>query len=296
MNHVLPAPAAERVSCREIRPTDLEEIATLLHEGFPRRSEAGWLAALDRLGRHPTSVGFPRYGYMLDADGTAIGVLLLIATKLGECHKGAVRCNVSSWYVRPAFRPYALFLASRALKDHPATFVNVSPAPLTCPIIQAQGFRRFSHGSFAAFPMLSLRFQAAKIARVTGLDAAGFGLSSEERRLLADHAAYGCISVRCETEDGTFPFVFRRRFFKRFPLPCAQLVYCRDIADLVRFAGPLGRFLALRGLLWVLVAADAPIPGLPGRYFAAKLPMYYRGENKPHAGDLAYTEAALFGL
>jgi hypothetical protein len=47
---------------------------------------------------------------------------------------------------------------------------------------------------------------------------------------------------------------------------------------------------------WVLVGADAPIPDLAGRYFENKLPMYFKGTNRPHPGELAYTEAALLGL
>jgi hypothetical protein len=89
--------------------------------------------------------------------------------------------------------------------------------------------------------------------------------------------------------------VFRPRMLKGV-IPCAQLVYCRAIDDFVRFAGPLGRFLALRGTALVVIDANAPIPGLSGRYYEGKMPKYFKGPDRPRLGDLAYTETAMFGF
>ena len=79
-------------------------------------------------------------------------------------------------------------------------------------------------------------------------------------------------------------------------MSCAQLVYCRDIDDFVRFARPIGRFLALRGRPLIIIDANGPIRGLVGHYFAGRMPRYFRGPERPRLGDLAYTEAALFGM
>ena len=92
-----------------------------------------------------------------------------------------------------------------------------------------------------------------------------------------------------------FPFVFRRRLVKGVP-GCAQLVYCRKVEDFVRLAGPLGRFLALRGSPLLLIDCNGPIPGLLGKYFSAKMPKYFKGPDRPRFGDLAYTETAMFGF
>jgi len=48
-------------------------------------------------------------------------------------------------------------------------------------------------------------------------------------------------------------------------LPCFQLVYSRSIAEFVRFARPLGRYLALRGRPTVIVDANGPVAGLVSR-------------------------------
>ena len=79
-------------------------------------------------------------------------------------------------------------------------------------------------------------------------------------------------------------------------MPCAQLVYCRDIETFTRFASPVGRYLALRGRPLTIVDANGPIPNLVGKYVPGKLPRYFKGPRRPQIGDLAYTEAVMFGL
>jgi hypothetical protein len=91
------------------------------------------------------------------------------------------------------------------------------------------------------------------------------------------------------------PFVFMPRAVKGL-IPSVQLVYCRHIRDFVRLSAPLGRHLLARGRAFVIIDADGTIPGLAGTYFAGKSPKYFRGPDRPNLGDLAFTEAVLFGL
>jgi len=174
--------------------------------------------------------------------------------------------------------------------------VNVSAAEATWPIIEAQGFRRFCNGAFAAIPLFGRRAIKGKVTAINAFSRDDHRLQLKEWHILSDHERYGCISVCCETMEGSYPFVFRRRLFRRHPLPCAQLIYCADQGDFERCAKLLGRFLASRGMPWVLVAGDGPMVDIPGRYFPNKMPMYFLGTRPKHPGDLAYTEAALFGL
>ena len=74
-----------------------------------------------------------------------------------------------------------------------------------------------------------------------------------------------------------------------------RLIYCRDLGDFARFARPLGRRLLRHGMPWIAVDANAPIPGLPGFFQKRGDRQYFRGPDQPRLGDLAYTEAALFG-
>ena len=46
-----------------------------------------------------------------------VGVLLLIFSDVATSATPNIRCNVSSWYVEPAFRSFASLLVLRALKN-----------------------------------------------------------------------------------------------------------------------------------------------------------------------------------
>jgi hypothetical protein len=196
--------------------------------------------------------------------------------------------------VEPAFRGYAPFLVSQAAKQKGVTYLNISSAPHTRRIVEAQGYLRFSNGVFVALPCLSGPPDVE--ARVIAADAYPQAhCEAEERDLLQDHIAYGCMSLWCETPERAYPFVFRARRVKGL-VTCAQLIYCRDIEDLVRFARPLGRYLARRGRPLVILDANGPVRGLIGKYFDQTMPKYFKGPAPPRLGDLAYTEAALFGV
>jgi hypothetical protein len=112
---------------------------------------------------------------------------------------------------------------------------------------------------------------------------------------LRAHQELGCLSLWAVTPRAAHPFVFMPRRAKGV-VPCVQLIYCRHISDFVRLARPVGRHLAARGRPLVIIDSNGPIPGLIGKYVDGKSPKYFKGPDRPEFGDLAYTEAVLFGL
>ena len=283
-----------RLRCREIGSADIGRIADLLTRGFPKRTREFWLRALRRLSEHSVPVGFPQYGYMLECDGTPVGVILLICSSISVAGDQRVRCNVSSWYVEPAYRIYSTILVSHALKRQPATYFNITPAPWTFPILKAQGYEQYCSGRFIAVPALSCRLWGACVTPVAPNTRADEDLSSSELDLLLKHAAFGCISVTCSWAKRKHPFILLPRRKSRL-IPFAYLAYCRQVDDFVRFAGPLGRFLAVRGFPLVVIDANGPIEGLVGWYSDGS-PKYFKGGDPPRLGDIAYSERALFGV
>ena len=281
--------------CRQIREADVDAVANLLARGFPNRNRRFWRDALAQLTRREPPGDLPKYGYLLASGDRMVGAILLICASVPSRQGETNRCNVSSWYVEPAFRAYAPFLVAQALRHKDVTYLNVSPAPHTRPIIEAQGFARYCDGVFVALPMLSGWFGGEKVKVLPAQRTPAAPFNDGDRDMLVAHAALGCISVWCETAGRAFPFVFRLRKV-RGVLPIAQLIYCRDIADFVRFAGPLGRYLALRGLPLVVLDANGPIPGLVGIYRPGSMPKYFKGPQRPRLGDLAYTEYAMLGV
>jgi hypothetical protein len=283
-----------RIRCREIGTADVGPVVDLLTGGFHTRTRDFWVRALTRLSEHSTPPGFPKYGYVLECNGAPVGVILLIFSAVLVNGRPKIRCNMSSWYVEPSFRSYGGMLAWHALRHKHVTYTNVSPAPHTLPILEAQGYLQYSRGQFVALPALSLRSNRSRV-RLVGPDIhLGQDLQPSDVELLSAHAQYGCISLTCDSANGRHPFVFGPR--RRYGLvPFAYLVYCRDLEEFARFAAPLGRYLARRGVPLVVLDSNGPIRGLVGRYFESR-PRYFKGPDKPRLGDLAYTERAIFGI
>src|SRR6516165_5000758 len=91
------------IRCREIGASDLDAIAALLTRGFGGRSHDYWMSGLKRQGAREVPEGYPRFGYMLDHEGMPVGVLLLLYSAREQDGETIIRCNLSSWYVEPAF-------------------------------------------------------------------------------------------------------------------------------------------------------------------------------------------------
>jgi hypothetical protein len=283
------------IGFREIAATDFEAVAALLARGFPNRKSTRWLRSLERLDRHRQPPGLPKYGYVMEKGGSAVGVVLTIFAFVRTGGANGMRCNPCAWYVEPAFRAYAGLLFARALEQKEITYLNVSAAPHTERLIEALGFTRYCSGSFIAFPLLNV-LGGERSVRIFDADyRPPIGCDQAEHELLLQHAEYGCISLWCATPERAYPFIFHRRLVKGC-IPCAQLIYCRAIEDLVRFAAPIGRCLARRAILAVIIGANGPVPGLTGVFRSGILPRYFKGAQPPSLADVAYTEFAVLGV
>jgi hypothetical protein len=288
--------SARKIRCREIASGDVDAVADLLTRGFPGRTRAYWLAGLQRQASRAVPDGYPRYGYLLEAAGAVVGVLLLMYSESAGAREPALTCNVASWYVDPQFRNQASLLSGIALKHKHVTYLNVTPAPSTWPILEAQGYKRYCNGLFFAVPALSRG--GGTVTAISANSTQPDDLSASEFDLLQRHASYGCLSLVCRSPRGAMPFVlaaFRIRQ-GRIGMPAMQLIWCRGIDDFVACAGAVGRYLIMRGKPLVVIDADGRIAGLTGLYSEARGQKYYRGPNPPRLGDLADTEYALYGL
>jgi hypothetical protein len=285
-----------QIRCRQIEESDFAGVADCLTRGFPSRPRRYWTAAFELMARRPAVGNYPRFGVLLESDGRIVGALLQISFRRGEGASSAVYCNLSGWCLDPEFRGYAAMLNSAAMARKEATYLNISPARHTRKSIEALGFRRYCDGQFACLPVLSrIGAPGARIVSFTPtLSAAGL-LSTYERDVLAEHAALGCRSLIAIADGAAYPFVFvGLRVFRRL-FPCEQLIYCRDVADFVRFSQPIGRYLLAKASLICLLDANGPLAGLPGRYFPDTRPRYFKGPVRPILGDLSFTEMTIFG-
>jgi hypothetical protein len=289
---------AQKLRCREISEADIDAVADLLTRGFVGRPRNYWMQGLRRQAAREVPDGYPRFGYMLDCDGLPVGVLLLLYTLRTEGAETAIYCNLSSWYVEPAFRNYAPLLTKIAQKNAEVIYLNISPATWTWPIIEAQGFVRYCSGLFFSMPALS-RIRRGMTVETVAADARTIeGLSGSEAKLLTRHARYGCLSLICRTASGdALPFILLPVRIRRgwIALPAMQLIYCRDSANYVQCAGAIGRFLIRHGKISVLLDANGAVPGLVGIYTEARGRKYFKGPHRPRLANLTDTELVLYG-
>jgi hypothetical protein len=287
-----------KLRCREIAETDLDSVADLLTRGFAGRSRDYWMQGLRRQAAREVPSGYPRFGYMLDNDAHAVGVLLLLYTSRSNDGGPAIQCNLSSWYVEPAFRNYAPLLTKIAQRHNEVTYLNISPATWTWPIIEAQGFDTYCSGLFFSFPVLSGVTGGMSVETVSADTRAVEGLSDAEMELLTRHARYGCLSLVCRTPGGgPLPFILLPMRIRRgwIAPPAVQLIYCRDIAEYVQCAGAIGRALIRHGKFSVILDSNGRVPGLAGIYSSARGRKYFKGPHPPRLADLTDTELVLYG-
>jgi hypothetical protein len=280
----------EKLRCREINDDDIGQVAELLARSFADRQNQ--LLRLGRLAQRSPPSGLPRFGYLLEQAGRPVGAILTICSSICVAGVSSVRCNLTSWHVEPELRGYGALLTSQALKQKDLVYLNVTARPSTWAMVEAQGFSRYSGGTFVALPSLSRRTQETKV-RVDSYRSVCQGLDVGEAALLHDHVGFGCMAIVCRSAEGVHPFVLARRDLKG-RIPCVQLVYCRSIDEFVRCARPIGRYLAARGILLVALDAHGPVPGLVGKYYPGRMPKFIRGGPPVRLGDLAYTNLAVF--
>jgi len=284
--------SAAKLKVREIHESDLNAVARLLHQGFAFRTIDYWLRGLERHARRPRPANYPAFGYCLDNGGTPVGVILLLFSQVrAGAEKTIVRCNVSSWYVEPAFRAFSSMMVKIAIKDKNVTYFNITPAPHTWSTVEAQGFSPYCNGQIYGALALTLPAREARVQLLSAGEAAG--LTDYESDLLRQHDGFGCLSLVVREGAQAYPFVFQKHHVGGI-VPVYRLLYCRHIDELQRFAGNVGRFLARRGGLLVRFDANDPMPGVLGWYSQKRGRKYAKGPHPPQLGDLAFTEAALF--
>jgi hypothetical protein len=287
-----------KIRCREIAVADIDAVAELLTRGFVGRSRDYWMQGLRRQAGREVPPGYPRFGYMLDNDGAPVGVLLLLYGTRLSGGETAIHCNLSSWYVEPAFRNYATMLTKIAQRHKEVTYLNISPATWTWPIIETQGFQPYCNGLFFSLPALSRAAPGMTVEIVPGDAKAVEGLEAGDVELLARHSAYGCLGLVCRTATGcAFPFILLPMRIRRgwIAPPAMQLIYCREMSEYIACAGAIGRFLLRRGKISVILDSNGRVPGLAGVYTEARGRKYFKGPHRPRLADLTETELVVYG-
>ena len=288
-------PARPSPVCRPIEDRDIPAVVDCLTRGFPERPRDYWTRGLAVMARRPRVADYPQYGHLLEAEGGVVGVMLQIFSTREGAAGAEPRCNLSSWCVDQEYRGYAHALHARTIKRREVVYLNISPAPHTVPALEALGYRRSAEGQIIFAPLLARGGANARVVEFVEGGAEAELLSAGDRRLLADHAAIGCVALIGVKDGEARPLVFQRRVIWRRLIPCVHVIYCREMNDLAVFSAALGRYFAKRGRFVCVADANGPIAGLAGKFFGGREPRYFKGPSAPQPCDLAYTELVVLG-
>jgi len=288
-------PARPSVVCRAIEDRDVPAVVACLTRGFPERPRDYWTRGLAVMARRPCVADYPRYGHLLEADGRVVGVMLQIFSTRERAGGAEPRCNLSSWCVDEDYRSYAHALHARTISRREVVYVNISAAAHTVPALEAIGYRRYAEGQIVFAPLLARGGANARVVEFVEGGSEADLLSPADRRLLADHAALGCVALIGLADGAARPLVFLRRTIWRRLIPGVHLIYCREMNDLAVFCAALGRYFAKRGRFVCVADANGPIAGLAGKFFGEREPRYFKGGSAPQPCDLAYTELVILG-
>ncbi len=284
------------VVCRPIEDRDIPAVIDCLTRGFAtERTRDYWASGLAVMAGRPRVGDYPRYGHLLEVEERVVGVMLQIFSTREGAEGAAPRCNLSSWCVDEEYRGYAHALHARSVRRREVVYLNISAAPHTVAALKAVGYRRYAEGQFVFAPLLARGGANARVVEFAADRAEASLLSCAERRLLADHAALGCIALIGVTDSAARPLVFQSSAIWRRLIPCAHLIYCREMSDLAIFSAALGRYFAKRGRFICVADANGPVAGLAGRFFGEREPRYFKGPSAPQPCDLAYTELVVLG-
>jgi hypothetical protein len=280
----------EALRTREIIDEDIDFLVEFIGDGvaIPRRYLA---AVLNQLRRRQVPAGFPKYGLLLQSADEIVGAILLIFSENYVDGATTIHCHVTSWYVKPEFRPYASIFYLRALKYKNVTYLNISARPKTWKVIEAQGFKRYSSGQVIALTLANMFMPNKGKPFEVFLFTPDLNLPMDPReiRLLADHASYGCTTICCKVGDEAYPFVFQRQMLKKY-VPVVQLIYCRRLEDLATCIAPLSRVLLKLGVMAIRADTNGPIKGVIGPFIKDLEPRWYKGGLAPPLSNLAYTQ------
>jgi acetoacetyl-CoA synthetase len=281
----------------QVRPfeaRDRAEVCRLLDEGFKAPAGAKpWHHIFDHTWQWGT---IPR-GFVLTCDGVIVGFIGLICAMRSVAGKSGPVCNLTSWFVRPAYRGWSASLLAAATGFEQVTYTSLTPNPASQRIFKAIGFAEISrtkrilppmsHPATIFGPRPSILFGASVPPLV----------DREHQRILADHDCWNCLPVLVTVGEESALIIARRRLFRESGmLPCSDILYCSDPALLQRHVEPIKLALMWRQRTLAMGVSQHVVPGLSGG-IAVSDPMLARSTLfAAHEIDQLYSEFALLPI
>ena len=216
---------------RAISPDDVETLCRFLESAFAGSQIAadGWRALFKR--NWPQRK--PDLGFVLVADDRIVGFIgTIYASRTINGESGLV-CNLTSWFVAPEYRGWAVALIAAAIGDPSVTYTALTPAPVTVQTLHQMGFSDLDEGALLFPPLLHVDTLGRKAPAIrTKPEAVRRILDEAQQRIFDDHAECDCLQMIVgDATEYAYVVVKRRR---RRKMPFSEILYCSSPSVLAR--------------------------------------------------------------
>lgn len=221
------------MSDAEIRPARTTDQAHLIE--FLAASMPGGLPAwrFERLVANPWDATAPNIGYLAEVHGKIVGYFAGIYAQRPVGDRLERFCNLSVWCVKPAHRNLSVPLARALLGQKNLTFTALTPTREAQDFWHRMRLPQLDRGRWVLAPLRS-----PGATRPPGATADSrrvmAGLSSQQRRLVEDHAPYGCRPILLDPGGANCLVILQRREWGRFGY--ADVLFASDWHLAVRFS------------------------------------------------------------
>ncbi|QUS38545.1 hypothetical protein RPMA_06635 [Tardiphaga alba] len=279
----------------DLRPIDdsnVDVATSILVRGFPERDDAFWRAGLQRILTMRDAARHPPIGYLMTVGNDDAGVVLTIPSQRPDATGMTDVIHLAAWYMDEPHR----WLAARMMKKVVATantvFFDLTPNPAAQVINRRLGFDLLDEGFLIyLLPLTAMRFGGS--ATVLSFEHAYDELTADDRHLLAQHRALGCIVGALRTGGQVSPLIFTP--MQRRGVPGVRLIRAASKQLVTDNLGAISRFLLRQKVLFLRM--DATRKDSAAGSFAARWtePTFIKGPRGSAEVDLAYSEFVFLG-
>ena len=205
----------DRVSLREIFDEDLEDVYYFLSSNFdPELKLDEWLKAY----RHPWMSEKPNNGFMLEDDGTVVGVFCALYSQRKT--KKGIRfvCNTSTWFVLDTYRSHSLKLMAAMLSQKGFLFTSLSASPDVYELHRRFKFKSYISKLIAIPNMPNLNYFSKELKILVDPESIKGSLDSDIRQISLDHDNIPSVEqIVFEGADETLLIIFDIRNVRGIP-------------------------------------------------------------------------------
>ncbi|WP_374833790.1 hypothetical protein [Paenochrobactrum pullorum] len=235
---------------RAIEIDELDQAATLLHEGFSKRSKVKWLADLRDMHRHAEELGYKNIGFIASNKETDLGICLAVPLIRSIYEAEPVKAiNIAAFYMKPEFKWMAALFLRRIMTENDVDYVDVTASSSMRKVNAHLGFTTSATGLLVV-PLIATAFRPFKRAKIRRYNPKKSRLFADNTsKILQDHIALGCRVLTIEQDGQIHPVILSPK--KRGSLPSARVILTKDRQLIENSIGSLARYLLIRGLFFL---------------------------------------------